>query len=150
MPQSFVSLHLHVVFSTKHRALMIGDDLRSRLFDYMGGTCMSLECSLVAAGGMPDHVHLLVSLGKQLAVSDLLRAVKAGSSKWIHETFPGKRDFAWQSGYVAFAVSYSNLTGVRKYINDQPVHHRVRSFKEEFISLLERHCIEYDERYIWE
>jgi REP element-mobilizing transposase RayT len=116
----------------------------------MGGTFRSRGTSLIAAGGMPDHVHLLVSLGKQVSISDMLREVKAGSSKWIHDTFPRKRAFAWQSGYGAFAVSYSNLSDVQRYIATQEDHHRVRSFKEEFLALLKRHNIEYVEEYLWD
>ncbi|MCU0963238.1 MAG: IS200/IS605 family transposase [Pirellulaceae bacterium] len=150
MPQSYVSLPVHMVFSTKHRQPLITDDIRTRLFEYLGGTFRAHGCALLAAGGMPDHVHLLVSLSKQTAVSDILREVKASSSKWIHDTFPGQSGFAWQSGYGAFAVSHSNLPAVRRYIANQAEHHRQRSFQEEFIALLQRHEISYDERYLWE
>ncbi len=150
MPQSFVSLTVHIVISTKHREPLITEAVRARLFEYMGGTFRAHDCVLLAAGGMPDHVHLVVSLGKQIAVSDILREVKSSSSKWVHDTFAGQSGFAWQSGYGAFAVSYSNLPTLKRYIDNQAEHHRVRTFQEEFIAFLKRHHIQYDERYLWD
>ena len=150
MPQSFVSLPVHLVFSTKHREPLLQDEPRVRLFEYMGGTLRSQQSKLLAAGGMPDHVHLLVSLNKQVALADLLRHSKSSSSKWLHDTFSEMRGFAWQSGYGAFAVSHSNLPEVKRYIANQAEHHFARSFQEEFIALLTKHEIEYDERYLRE
>lgn len=99
---------------------------------------------------MPDHVHLLASLSKELAVSDAMRIVKANSSGWIHDQFPDKRHFGWQAGYGAFSVSHSNLESVKQYIARQAEHHRVKTFQEEFVEFLKRHDIEYDERYLWD
>jgi len=149
MPQSFVCLNCHVVFSTKNRVPLIHPDLAPRLYSYIGGIVENAGGRLAAAGGMPDHVHLVVSLGKMMSAADTVRVIKSNSSGWIHDTFPEMRHFAWQTGYAAFAVSYSNLEQVRRYIANQQEHHRVRTFKEEFIALLKRHHIEYDERYIW-
>ena len=149
MPQSFTSLHFHLIFSTKNRMPLIGADLQSRLFEYIGGMLRSRDSRLIAAGGMPDHVHLLVSLSKEMAVADAVRFVKSNSSKWIHETFPNMSTFAWQTGYAAFAVSFSNIDGVKEYIDNQPEHHRQKTFQEEFIAFLKRHGIEYDERYLF-
>ncbi len=149
MSQSLTKLYAHLVFSTKNREPLITSDLASRLYQYIGGTCRNTDNTLVSAGGMPDHVHLVVSLGKQASAADTVRDIKSNSSGWIRETFPNLRGFAWQSGYGAFAVSYSNLDAVKRYIADQEQHHRVRSFKEEFIALLRKHNISYDERYIW-
>ncbi|MCH8044694.1 MAG: IS200/IS605 family transposase [Planctomycetes bacterium] len=150
MPQSFVSLHVHVVFSTKNRIPLIDDDLQPRLFEYFGGILRGCDSALIAAGGMPDHVHLLCSLGKQSSMADVVRTVKTNSSKWIHETFDDRRDFAWQSGYGGFAVSYSNIEEVRRYFASQAEHHARRSFKDELRALLERHHIACDERYLWD
>ena len=114
----------------------------------MGGALRAQKSKLVAAGGMPDHVHLLLS--KEMALADVLREIKSASSKWIHDTFPKQRGFAWQAGYGAFAVNHSNLPEVTRYIANQTQHHGMRSYQEEFIALLEKHDIEYDERYLWE
>jgi REP element-mobilizing transposase RayT len=98
---------------------------------------------------MPDHLHLLTAIDKQGSVADTMRDLKSNSSHWIHETI-ARPEFAWQRGYAAFAVSYSNLNAVQAYIENQPEHHRVRTFQEEFRELLRRHNIEFDERYIWD
>jgi putative transposase len=150
MPQSFASLHVHMIFSTKNRAPTIQPDLQPRLFEYMGGIFRAKKCSLIAAGGMPDHVHLLVSLSREMSVASAVALAKSNSSKWIHETFVDKRDFVWQTGYGAFAVSYSNIDGVKKYLAGQEEHHRTRTFQDEFRAFLKRHRIEYDERYVWD
>ncbi len=150
MPQSFTSLHVHVVFSTKNRAPLITPDLQPRLYEYLGGILRSQGCRLLAAGGTPDHVHLLVSLSKQMSVSEAVRLIKSNASKWVHETFPERRDFAWQAGYGAFSVSFSNLERVKHYLAHQAEHHRTRTFQEEFVALLRRHRIEFDERYLWD
>ena len=150
MPSSFVSMNCHIVFSIKNREPLIVPDMAPRLYEYIGGTARRTGNRLLAAGGMPDHVHLLMSLGKQEAIADTVRDVKSNSSHWIHETFPQLRGFAWQAGYGAFSVSFSMADDVKRYIAGQQDHHRVRTFKEEFIAFLERHNIEYDERYIWD
>ena len=114
----------------------------------MGGICRKENGQLFAAGGTADHVHLLASIHPSVSVSDMLRKVKASSSKWIHETFPEHKGFAWQEGYGAFSVSQSNVEQVRRYIEQQEEHHRHISFDEEFIEFLERHGLPYDERYV--
>ncbi len=150
MPQSLVSLHLHVVFSTKHREPLITPDLAPRLYGYVGGIVCETGSVLIAAGGMPDHIHLLVSLGRQACVADLVRDVKANSSRWVHDTFPDRSRFAWQAGYGAFAVSISMVGRVRGYIANQEEHHRRRTFQDEFREFLKAHGIEWDERYVWD
>jgi REP element-mobilizing transposase RayT len=150
MPQSFASLHCHLVFSTKNRANLIDVELQPRLYEYLGGVARGMKTSLMAAGGIPDHVHLLVSMNREIAVSEYLRELKAESSRWVHQTFPERSQFAWQAGYGAFAVSFSQLDAVKQYIANQPEHHRVKSFQEEFVALLQKHQIEFDERYLWD
>src|SRR5438105_6697892 len=113
MPQSLASLNFHLVFSTKNRQPLIDADLQSRLYEYLGGILRAEKSVLLAAGGMPDHVHLLVSLSRELSIADTLRIVKANSSKWIHGMFPDRHQFTWQSGYGAFSVSHSNISQVK-------------------------------------
>jgi len=150
MPQSFVCLNYHLIFSTRLREPILSDTLRPRLFEYVGGILRAERSTLVAAGGMPDHTHWLVSLHQQLAVADALRTIKACSSKWIHEQDPEMRHFAWQAGYGAFSVSYSNLTAVESSIRGQAKHHRSTTFQEEYLAFLKRHDIAFDERYLWD
>ena len=151
MPQSFVSLHHHLIFSTKNRLPLLSSEVQPRLFEYIGGILRAEGSVLEAAGGVADHVHLLVSLNKQLSISEVLRIIKASSSRWVHETFPDTMSgFAWQAGYGAFAVSHSHREKVRTYLSRQAEHHRKVTFQEEFIAFLQRHGIAYDERYLWD
>ncbi|HWC88401.1 MAG TPA: IS200/IS605 family transposase [Pirellulales bacterium] len=147
---SFTCLHYHLVFSTKQRQPFIDEAWQQRLFDYIGGILRQQGGVLLAAGGMPDHVHLLATISKSVAIADGLRDIKTNSSKWVHEVIPSQAGFAWQSGYGAFTVSYSALDSVRQYLASQKEHHRVRTFQEEFLELLRRHEIEFDERYLWD
>jgi putative transposase len=150
MPQSFASLHVHIVFSTKHRAPLLLPKLRPRLHEYLGGILRDHSCSLSAAGETVDHIHLLASLSRTIAIADAVRVIKANSSGWIHKEFPELSDFYWQEGYGAFAVSHSNVDQVKTYIAGQEEHHRQRSFQDEYRELLRRHEIEWDERYVWD
>ncbi len=150
MPQSFTCLHYHLIFSTKNRLPFITSDLQSRLYEYIGGILRNNGSVLIAAGGMPDHIHLLVRLNKQLAVSDALRLIKTNSSKWVHDSFPEHQGFAWQEGFGAFTVSLSGLPDVKDYLAHQEEHHRQRTFKEEFMTILKKHGIEFNEAYLWD
>jgi putative transposase len=150
MPQSLACLYAHLVFSTKNRESFIVPDLAPRLYAYIGGILRETGSVLIESGGMPDHIHLLVSLGRQASVADTVRTVKSNSSRWVHETFATRAAFAWQNGYGAFTVSYSNMEAVREYIRGQEEHHKVRTFQDEFREFLRRHAIEWDERYVWD
>lgn len=108
------------------------------------------KCSLLAAGGMPDHIHLLVSLHSTLSKAKLVNAIKSVSSKWIKQNIAGQRDFQWQKEYGSFSVSFSQEPTVNRYINNQLKHHRQRGYKTEFRELLTRHRIEFKERYLWD
>jgi putative transposase len=149
MPQSFGSLHCHIVFSTKHRQPLISQEFQHRLYDYIGGILKSNSCRLVAAGGMAEHVHLLASLGRTIAVADAVRLIKTNSSVWIHNEL-SRPQFEWQAGYGAFAVSYSNVGDVTNYLACQEVHHRRMTFQDEFREFLRLHDLEWDEQYVWD
>ncbi len=150
MPQSFVCMNCHLIFSTKNREPLLLPDWSPRLYQYIGGTVRAKGSVLLAAGGTPDHLHLGVSLARQATIADVVRDIKANSSRWIHETFESLQGFAWQTGYAAFSVSQSNLTEVKQYIANQPEHHRVRTFQEELMLFLQRHGVQYDEQHVWD
>ena len=145
---SYTNLLYHIVFATKARRPFLNGDCLPRLCQYTGGIIRNLDGRLLAVGGHRDHVHLAVSLHPSRALADVVRTVKANSSKWIHETFPGLRDLAWQDGYAAFTVSKSALKEVVRYIETQDDHHRKRSFEDELRALLKKHGIEFDEQYL--
>jgi putative transposase len=149
MAGSFTALYYHCVFSTKNREPLVTPELQPRLYDYVGGLTHKRESRLLACGGVEDHIHLLVSMSKELSVPMFLRDIKSNSSLWVHQTFRHMLGFAWQEGYGAFTVSVSALDRVRAYIENQEEHHRGRDFKTEFLSLLTKHKVPYDERYIW-
>ncbi len=150
MSHSFISQLLHCVFSTKERRPMITPELPPRLFQYIGGNARENKIKLLAAGGVDDHVHLLISMPSTINISKAMQLIKGGSSKWIHETFPGHRLFEWQEGYGAFSIGISDMDRTVKYINDQAEHHGKMDFKTEFLIFLKKHGIEYDERYIFD
>ena len=150
MAHTLTNLLTHVVFSTKNREPFIAPALRKDLWPYLGGIVRNLDGHAVIIGGTADHVHLLVELGPATSLSDAVRTIKASSSKWVHETHAEQSAFAWQTGYGAFSVSRSNRDAVTEYINGQEEHHSRLGFKEEFLLILKKHGIEFDERYIWE
>ena len=146
---SYTSLFYHIVFSTKERRAFLKPELLERVCNYMGGVARDMEGQLVAANGAADHVHLAAIVHQTVTVADFVKEVKMGGSRWIHETFPRLRDFQWQEGYAAFTVSKSIVPQVVKYVRGQKAHHQKATFQEELIALLERHGVEYDERYLW-
>jgi putative transposase len=150
MPHTYTNLLSHCIFSTKDRVPDIDADLLPKLCAYMGGIVRSIGGVALLINGVTDHVHLLASLPPALSMSDAMRLIKTNSSKWVHEQWPARAAFAWQTGYGAFSVSKSNVEAVSAYIAHQEEHHKTMTFQEEFIAFLTRHGIEYDERYIWQ
>ncbi len=150
MSQSYVSSYYHCVFSTKERRPFISPKLQTRLFPYLGGIAREHKMKLLTVGGMPDHVHLLLSLPKTIAISKALQLIKGGSSKWIHDIFPEHLDFSWQKGFGAFSIGINDIERTKNYIGNQAEHHKKRNFEQEFLIFLDRNGIEYDERYVFD
>ncbi len=148
MPGTYSQILLHVVFSTKQRRPYITGDIRARLYEYVGGITRAEKGTVYAIGGMPDHLHILLRWRTDGAISDLMRTVKARSSRWAHETFPDSSAFAWQEGYAVLSVSKSSEADVKAYIENQAEHHKKRDFAEELLALLRAHGIEYDRRFV--
>jgi putative transposase len=147
---SYVSSYFHCVFSTKERRPQIALELRERLWPFLGGVARQNKIKAIGIGGVEDHVHLLLSLPSTLSVAKALQLIKGGSSKWVHETFPQHRLFGWQEKYGAVSFSVSQLDHILQYIQHQEEHHRKMTFQEEFLALLKKHRIEYDDRYLWD
>jgi REP element-mobilizing transposase RayT len=150
MANTYTSVNIHYVFSTKNRAPIIVGDLRERLWAFMGGIARENRMKARCIGGVADHVHLLASMPTTLSTAKGIQLIKGGSSTWVHETFPEMRDFAWQEGYGAFSVSVSHLDETIAYIKNQEEHHRQKSFQEEYLAFLKKHEIDYDEKYLWD
>lgn len=150
MPQSISKVFVHLVFSTKHRYPFIDDDIKERLWSYLGGICKALECSPIQVGGHKDHIHILCLLSKKIAQMKLIEEVKKQSSKWIKTVNPRYSKFYWQDGYNIFSVNPSQIDYVIDYIKNQEERHRKRSFKDELIAFLKKYNVDYDDRYIWD
>lgn len=151
MPQSLSSVYLHLVFSTKNREpFFLNPGIRSEVHSYLGGISKQLDCPPVIVGGVEDHVHLLARMGRGISQSDWVKEVKRVSSVWIKTRCPDMPNFGWQSGYGVFSVSSSNVEAVRIYIAGQEEHHRKKSFMDEVRTLLGKHGVEWDERYVWD
>jgi len=150
MSGTFTNLLFHVTFSTKLRRPWIRPELETELLRYMGGIIRGEGGILLEINGVPDHVHLLVKLKPTATLSGFLAKVKANSSKWVNQNKSRIYKFRWQDGYGAFTVSESQVPRVRTYIRDQKEHHKTFDFKTEFLTLLQRHGVKYDERYVFD
>jgi len=149
MAQTLVCLRVHVVFSTKDRRPMITPEVEPELYAYLAGTAKNLDSSCLAAGGTSNHVHLLISQSKNIALSQLMEEIKKSSSKWIKTKAPSLRSFGWQDGYGAFTIGRSQVEALERYIAAQKERHKKQSFEEELVRLLNKYGVQYDERYIW-
>jgi putative transposase len=150
MPSTHTNLLYHVIFSTKCRIPLITNNLQDELYRYIGGIIRAEGGVSLEIGGISDHVHLLVKFKPAISVSEMLGRIKANSSKWANENKMKLRKFGWQEGYGAFSVSESQINPIVKYIRSQEVHHRKQTFQEEYVALLKKHGIEYDEKYLWD
>jgi REP element-mobilizing transposase RayT len=150
MPGTYSQLLPHIVFSTKGREPWIDSEVAERLYPYIGGIARADKGVLYDIGGVEDHVHLYLRWRPDGSVSDLMRTVKARSSKWVHDTFPALRGFAWQEGYSVFSVSKSQEKGVKKYIAGQAEHHKKEDFKSELLRILRAHGVEFDKKYVFD
>ena len=145
MANTYTNLLYHIVFSTQDRRPVLTGDLRPDLYAYLGGILRNHDGVLLAVGGTADHVHLLARVPPSVALSDLMRELKASSSRWLGEKTP----FAWQRGYAAFSVSESSQPAVAAYIRAQEDHHRETPYDRELARLLELHNVDFDPRYLW-
>lgn len=148
MSQTLTRLLVHVIFSTRHREPLITEEIEPDLFAYIGGICRHRSCALLAAGAATDHVHLLVSLAKTEALSNLMLNVKRDSSVWMKEH--GVAMFSWQDGYAAFTSGPSGVDALKTYITIQRDHHRDTTFQDEVRTLCAKYGVNMDERYAWE
>lgn len=151
MPQSLAQIYLHLVFSTKHRQPFLLDPaIRTEAHNYLGGCCNGLKCQVLIVGGVEDHVHILCCLARTITVADLVRDAKRESSKWLKNKSDDLAAFDWQNGYGAFSVGPGELDVVRHYVAGQEEHHRQETFQAEYLRMLARAGVAYDEKYLWD
>jgi putative transposase len=150
MSHTHNSALFHCIFGTKNRMRTIADEFRLDLWAYIGGIARNHRMKALAVGGTDDHLHTLLSLPATIPNSKAMQIIKASSSKWVHERFPRHRRFAWQEGYGAFSVHISLVDATIAYINTQEAHHRSKSFEEEYLAILRKHGIAYDENNPWD
>jgi putative transposase len=136
---------MHCVWTTKNRERSLDQQLREQLWPYLGGIARNNKMKALAIGGAGDHVHILISLPSTLSVAKAMQLLKGNSSKWIRETFSNLHSFAWQEGYGAFSIGISGIDATTSYIRNQEAHHRTRSFREEFVTMLRRNKLRYEE-----
>jgi putative transposase len=150
MPQSLSAVYIHLVFSTKERRPFLRDEaIRASLHSQLGGISKKRRCPPIITGGMEDHVHLLARFARTITQAEWVKELKRVSNLWLKDQ-NSIRDFEWQGGYADFSVSASNLETVKKYIANQHHHHRKMNFQDELRTLLRRHEVDWDERYIWD
>lgn len=149
MANTYSQIYIHVVFAVEGRQSLIAPENNDELQKYITGIASAQRHKLVAINNMPDHLHLLVGLRPDAALSELVRDIKANSSKWINEKRWVMGRFSWQEGFGAFSYSRSQLGTVIRYIENQQKHHAKKTFRDEYTELLEKFGVEYDERYIF-
>ena len=147
---TFTRLTYHVVFSTRYRRKLIQNEFQEQLYEYIGGIVRFYKGQLIEIGGMEDHLHLLVDFSPARSISDTIRPIKANASRWAKGFATTGYGFEWQKGYSACTLSYRQREAVRRYIRNQPAHHRTRTFREEYVEFLKQHRIEFDPRYLFE
>lgn len=150
MPQSLATLYVHVVFSTKGREPWIDGVIRERVHAYLAALLRDAVSPWVVVGGVADHVHLLFDLGRTNAVADVVEKAKRESSKFIKTLGQEQALFAWQRGYGAFSVSPTRRAEAEAYVRNQEEHHRRQTFQEEYRAFLQRYCVPFDERHVWD
>jgi REP-associated tyrosine transposase len=146
MPHSLANVLIHIIFRTKTREILIPADQVRNLHAYIATVCRTHNCPAHAVGGTEDHVHIAASLARTVTISDLVRATKANSSRWLRGESAVSTAFAWQAGYGAFSIGESQLDALKGDIARQGEHHRRVTFRDEFLLFLERYKIDYDER----
>lgn len=150
MPQSLSNVLIHLVFSTKNREPLIRGGVESELHAYSTTVLNNSGCPAIALNGTADHIHALFNLSRTITIANVVENLKTSTSKWIKSKGANFAGFHWQSGYGAFSVSQSIVADVVAYIQNQEEHHSHRSFQGELRILLQKHGVEFDERYVWD
>lgn len=149
MPNTFTQIHIQCIFAVKYRAALISYEWKERLLQYITGIVRNHKHKMISINSMPDHLHMLFGMRPDQSLSDLMKFVKGESSEWINKEKFTKSQFRWQEGYGGFSYEKSMIPIVANYIENQELHHKKKSFREEFRELLIEFDIPFDERYIF-
>ncbi|MFI5263020.1 MAG: IS200/IS605 family transposase [Candidatus Kapaibacterium sp.] len=147
MPQSYGHAYIHIIFSTKRREPILTPQLHTDFSRYITPILQDFKVQLIAEGGMPDHVHLLIDLGRESSLATVLREIKSKSSAWLKSKIG--REFNWQGGHGYFSVSPSHVQNVVHYIDNQEEHHKKKTFQEEFEEILKIAGVDFNPKYLW-
>ena len=150
MANTYTQMYIQIVFAVKRRQNLIQKKWKDELHKYICGIVNGKGQKVYAIGGVEDHIHILVSIKPNIAISDLVRDIKANSSKWINENEFVRGKFQWQEGFGAFSYAQSQLDNVIAYVNNQEQRHQKKTFKDEYLILLQKFDIEYDEKYLFD
>ena len=150
MGNTYTQIHIQIVFSVQNRLYVIKEDWKGLLYKYMSTIIQKNGHKVLIIGGMPDHIHILIGLRPNQALSHLVQELKRDTSAWINKNNFAKGKFAWQAGFGAMSYSYSDVNNVIAYILNQQEHHRVKTFREEYLAFLEDNQIEYDMKYVFD
>jgi len=150
MADTYTQIYIHIIFAVRNRSCLIQKDIKDELYKYITGIISKMNCKLIVINGMPDHVHLLVGQNPDVAISKLVQTIKRFSTLFINDKKWFGTKFTWQAGFGAFSYSKSQISKVVNYINNQESHHRVKTFKEEYIELLKKYEVEYNEKYLFD
>jgi len=150
MANTYSQILIHVVFTVKGRANLIDKRWRSELHKYISGIINSKGQKSIIVNGVEDHIHCFIGLKPSMCLSDLIRDVKNNSSKFINENYLADRKFQWQEGFGAFSYATSEVKNVYNYILNQEEHHKKSNFKKEYLDLLDKSEVDYDEKYLFD
>ena len=149
MANTFTQIYIQLVFAVNGRQCLITNQFKEELYKYIAGIVRNENQKLIAINGMPDHLHVLVGLKPDIAISDLVKEIKSSSSNFINSKGWVRGRFSWQEGFGAFSYSHSQLGAVARYVENQATHHAERSFKEEYLALLRKFDIAFDTKYLF-
>ena len=150
MANTYTQIYLHVVFAVQHRQNLINKEKKEELHKYIAGIIRNKNQKLIAINSMPDHVHIFIGMKPSIALSDLVRDIKNNSSTFINEKKWVMGKFNWQKGFGAFSYGHSQIDTVVKYIQNKESHHAKKTFKEEYLEILKKFDVEYDEKYLFD
>jgi REP element-mobilizing transposase RayT len=149
-PGKFTQMYVHLIFAVKNLDAMLNKEIRSRVFEYISGIITNMDQKSIVVNGVSNHVHILIGFNSSISISETVHEIKRNSSLFINKEKLCKGKFAWQEGYGGFTYSRSQLDNVYNYIQNQEKHHQKSSFKSEYVRVLKKFEVEYDERFLFD